>query len=133
MKGKDKNKETIATIIEAFNVVYHKLGYGFLEKVYENAMMVELEKACMQCTNQLPIKIYYDHQKIADFYADILVGEEVIIKIISEEKINPVDEKEMCNAMKATEIGTGVLLNFGPEPQHLIREMKMEVEEQVCG
>ena len=133
MKGKDKNKETTATIIEAFNTVSNKLGHGFLEEVYENAMMVELEKACMHCTNQLPIQIYYDQHKIADFYADILVGEEAIIKIISEEKINPANEKELCNAMKAAEIDTGVLLNFGPEPQHVIREMKQEVDERVCG
>ena len=128
MTASEKNKKIRDTIISSFHRVHNKLGYGFLEEVYEKALLIELEKACLSCINHTPVKVYYDHRKIGDFYADIIVGEDVIIKIISAEEIKPSDEKELLNTMKATGVSTGMVLNFGMQAHHVICEMKKEME-----
>ena len=128
MAGNKKDKSVHETIISSFQRVHRKLGHGFLEKVYVNALQIELEKACLNCLCHLPIQVYYDRQKISDFYADLIVDEEVIIKVVSADTIHPSDEKELLNTMKATEVSRGIVLNFGMQAQHVIREMEKEVE-----
>ena len=73
-------QETTDKIIKAFYSVYTKLGYGFLEKVYESAMIIELQKTGLHCIRQHPIKVYYEEIVIGDYYADIVVEGSIILE-----------------------------------------------------
>lgn len=104
-------------IIKAFYNVYNKLGYGFLEKVYEHALMIELPKLGLICKNQFPIKVYYDNKCIGEYFADIMVNNVVIIELKAAESLCEEHECQLINYLKATDIEVGLLLNFGKIPQ----------------
>ncbi len=112
-----KYKDITEKIIKAFYQVYNTLGYGFLEKVYENAMLIELRKLGLTATPQFPVKVYYEEQIIGEYFADILVDEKVIVEIKSAKSLAEGHEAQLLNYLKATEIEVGLLLNFGPEPE----------------
>lgn len=112
-----KYSEITDRIIKAYYNVYNQLGYGFLEKVYEHAMMIELAKLGLSSLNQFPIKVYYDQQPIGDYYADILIENLVIVELKAAENLCPEHECQLINYLKATELEVGLLLNFGKEPQ----------------
>ena len=112
-----KHSDITKRIINAYCQVYSQLGYGFLEKVYERAMMLELPKQGLKCNNQKNIKVFYEGIEIGDYYADIVVEKCVIIELKAVETIAPEHEVQLVNYLKATEIEVGLLLNFGPGPQ----------------
>ncbi len=112
-----KYKALTEKIIEIFFDVYNKLGYGFLEKVYENAMMVEFGKEGIHATSQSPIKVMYEKQVIGEYFADILVEDKVIVEIKASKKLALEHEAQLLNYLKATDIEVGLLLNFGPAPE----------------
>jgi len=113
-----KYSEITEKILKAFFIVYNKLGFGFLEKVYERAMVIELRKQNLTAETQKPIKVFYDDDIIGDYYADIIVNEVVIIELKAVEFIIPEHEVQLVNYLKATEIEVGLLLNFGNKPQY---------------
>ncbi|MBW1863872.1 MAG: GxxExxY protein [Deltaproteobacteria bacterium] len=76
-----KYQELTEKIIEIFYRAYNKLGYGFLEKVYENAMIIEFEKEGIHAVSQFAIKVFYENQIIGEYYADLLVDNKVIVEI----------------------------------------------------
>ena len=115
------HKEITGKILEAFFTVYNELGYGFLEKVYERAMQIELKKLGVSVTAQVPIPVYYDEILVGEYYADLLVENKVIVELKAANGIVDQFEAQLLNYLKATEIEVGLLLNFGPEPQHLRR------------
>lgn len=104
-------------IIKAYYKVYNKLGYGFLEKVYENALMIELKKSGLHCERQKPIEVFYDEISVSDYFADIIVNNCVIIELKAVESLLEEHECQLINYLKATDIEVGLLLNFGKEPQ----------------
>ncbi|GAB3970980.1 GxxExxY protein [Spirosoma terrae] len=104
-------------ILKAFYRVYNTLGYGFLEKVYENAMRIELLKLGLDCVTQQPIDVYYEQQKVGVYYADLIVNNCVIIELKAADGIVPEHEAQLTNYLKATDIEVGLLLNFGRQPQ----------------
>lgn len=109
------HKEVTGEILRVFYEVYNDLSYGFLENVYENAMMVELEKAGLHCEKQVPIKVFYKGVEVGLFFADILVEGCVILEL----KAGPLKvehEFQLLNYLRATEIEVGLLLSFGKEP-----------------
>jgi GxxExxY protein len=112
-----KHHEVTDRIIQAFYKVYKSLGYGFLEKVYENAMVIELRKETLNITPQSPIKVYYDEQIIGEYYADLLIDNKVIVEIKAAKCLAPEHEAQLLNYLKATDIEVGLLLNFGPQPE----------------
>ena len=112
-----KHKELTEEIIRIFYKVYNTLGYGFLEKVYENAMMIELRKSNIPATPQSPIQVLYEDKVVGEYFADILVDEKVIVEIKAVKNLNPEHEAQLLNYLKATEIEVGLLLNFGPKPE----------------
>ena len=112
-----KNKELTEKIIKIFYKVYNTLGYGFLEKVYENAMMIEFRKDDIPAVSQDPIKVNYEEEVIGEYFADILVDRKVIIEIKATKKLIPDHEAQLLNYLKATDAEVGLLLNFGPEPE----------------
>ena len=112
-----KHKELTEKIINIFYSVYNKLGYGFLEKIYENAMMIEFKKEGIDAVSQSAIKVFYEGKIIGEYYADILVDNKVIIEIKAAKRLVEENEAQLLNYLKATDIEVGLLLNFGTEPE----------------
>ncbi len=112
-----KQNELTEKIIAIFYKVYNKLGYGFLEKVYENAMMIELKKENFSATSQSPIKVVYEGEIIGEYYADMLVDNKVIVEIKAAKCLSGEHEAQLLNYLKATDIEVGLLLNFGPKAE----------------
>ena len=112
-----KHSEITEVIIKAFYNVYNKLGYGFLEKVYEKALAIECEKLGLECMFQCPIEVFYDNQVVGFYVADIIVNRFVIVEIKAASSITPEHEIQLINYLKATEIEVGILLNFGKKPE----------------
>jgi GxxExxY protein len=112
-----KHSELTDKIIKAFYNVYNTLGYGFLEKVYENSMVLELKKMGLDATSQKAIKVYYDAQEVGDYFADLVVNDCIIVELKSVESIGEQHEAQLINYLKASSIEVGLLLNFGKSPQ----------------
>jgi GxxExxY protein len=107
------HSDLTSIIIKAFYNVYNTLGYGFLEKVYENSMMIELKKQGLECKRQHPIEVFYENENVGDYFADILVENKVIVELKASKKIIPKYEAQLVNYLRATNIEVGLLLNFG--------------------
>jgi len=112
-----KHEEITNLIIKAFYKVYNTLGYGFLEKVYENAMRIELLEMGLFVEQQKRINVYYLSQMVGDYYADLEINELVIVELKAHEAIIEEHENQLINYLKATEIEVGLLLNFGKKPE----------------
>lgn len=104
-------------IIKAYYKVYNSLGYGFLEKVYHNSLLIELQTMGMECKSQYPIKVFYAKQQVGEYYADIVVENLVIIELKASELLVEENEFQLINYLKATEMEIGLLLNFGKKPE----------------
>ena len=107
------SKELIDIILTQFYRVYNDLGYGFLERVYQNALYFALTNEGLKCEVEKPIKVYHDGHVVGDYRADLLVEDCVILELKACEDINPAHEAQLINYLKATEIEVGYLLNFG--------------------
>jgi GxxExxY protein len=112
-----KHKDITEQIIKAFYTVYNTLGYGFLEKVYVNAMVIELRKLGLKVVPQAQIVVYYDGQKVGEYKADLLVEGAVIVELKAIRTLVPANEAQLLNYLKATLYEVGLLLNFGPKPE----------------
>jgi GxxExxY protein len=112
-----KHKSLTEKIIKVFYRVYNSLGYGFLEKVYESAMMIEFERDYLSAVSQFAIKVFYDNQIVGEYFADILVGNKVIVEIKATKSLALEYEAQLLNYLKATNKEVGLLLNFGPKPE----------------
>jgi len=104
-------------IISAFYKVYNTLGYGFLEKVYENALAFELKQEGLKVFQQKNIKVYYQKQAVGDYFADIIVNESVIMEIKAAEGLREEHKAQLINYLKATDKEIGLLLNFGKKAE----------------
>jgi GxxExxY protein len=108
-----KHKELTAKIIDCAYKVHKKLGFGFLESVYQNALMIELSNKGLRAEKEKKIKVKYDEQVVGDFTADVVVEEKVIIELKSVQQMHPAHEAQLINYLKATGIEVGLLINFG--------------------
>ena len=111
------HKNITDIILKSYYKVFNNLGYGFLEKVYENALFYELKKQGLVCEKQKTIKVYYDEIQVGEYYADIIVNECIIIELKAAESLAEEHEFQLINYLKATDIEVGLLLNFGKNPQ----------------
>jgi len=111
------HSELTEKIIKAFYTVYNKLGYGFLEKVYENALVIELKKSGLNIKQQQKINVYYDSSQVGEYFADLVINEVVIIELKAAEGLVEEHKNQLINYLKATDREVGLLLNFGKEPQ----------------
>lgn len=111
------HKNITDIILKSYYKVYNNLGYGFLEKVYENALLYELRNHGLDCEKQKPIKVYYEQIQVGEYYADIIVNECIILELKAAESIAEEHEFQLINYLKATEIEIGLLLNFGKNPE----------------
>jgi GxxExxY protein len=112
-----KHSEITEKIIKAYYKVYNSLGYGFLEKVYEKSMFIELNEMGLYPIRQKEIKVYYEGNEVGEYYADIIVNDCVIIELKAAEIIIEIHETQLVNYLKATDIEVGLLLNFGKKAE----------------
>lgn len=110
-------QELTSEIIQCFYKVYNTLGFGFLEKVYENAFYLELSNHGLNCRKQVPITVFYNGFTVGDYYADILVEDKIILELKATESLAEEHELQLINYLRATKVEIGLLLNFGKEPQ----------------
>jgi GxxExxY protein len=109
MEESYKHNELTENIIGAFYTVYNQLGFGFLEKVYERALLIELKKRGLLAQAQVPIKVYYAGEVIGNYFADILVENLVIVELKAGNGLIEEHEAQLLNYLKATEIEVGLL------------------------
>ena len=111
------HQELTSNIISCFYKVYNTLGFGFLEKIYENALYLEMINSGILCKKQVPITVFYHGIAVGDYYADIIVEDKIILELKAAEALVEEHEFQLINYLKATRIEIGLLLNFGKEPQ----------------
>ena len=109
------HEEITKSIIGAAFEVYRILGYGFLEKVYQKAMQVELLQRGLQSELEYPIKIHFRGVTVGDYYADLFVERKVIVELKVAKVYSPRDEAQLLNELKATGTEVGLLINFGSQ------------------
>ncbi len=107
------HREITEKIIYAFYKINNSLGYGFLEKVYENAMAIELRKMGLKVIQQKQIVVRYNDQVVGKYEADLIVSDMVIVETKAKESLREEHEAQLINYLKATDIEVGLLLNFG--------------------
>nr|WP_319572899.1 GxxExxY protein [uncultured Draconibacterium sp.] len=112
-----KYSDLTEAIIKCFYKVYTELGYGFLEKVYHNALLIELQNEELKVESQKPIKVSYQGDVVGEYYADIIVEDVVILELKATETVTEAHEFQLINYLKATDVEVGLLLNFGKKPQ----------------
>ncbi|MCK5268964.1 MAG: GxxExxY protein [Spirochaetes bacterium] len=117
IKNKLLNGSLTQKIIGAYYDVYNSLGYGFLEKVYENSMIIELNKIALQTTQQAKISVFYDGERVGNYFADIIVNQQIIVEIKAVDCLREEHKLQLLNYLKATKINVGLLFNFGKEPE----------------
>jgi GxxExxY protein len=117
MKQRFRHGELTQAIIGAYYDVYNALGYGFLEKVYENALAIEIRQLGFEVRQQAAINVYYAAQPIGQYYADLLVNDLVIVELKAVKSLAKEHEAQLLNYLKATSYEVGLLFNFGSEPK----------------
>ena len=108
---KDLSYQIIGLAME----VHRKLGYGFLEKVYENSLMILFRKEGIRSEQQYPIKVYFDRKVVGNYVADILIENKIIIELKCVEKINNIHKAQALNYLKATRMRLAIILNFAKD------------------
>jgi GxxExxY protein len=104
-------------IINAFCKVYNTLGFGFLEKVYENALALELRKRGLDVVSQVPVQVYYEGQPVGNYFADLLVQSLIILELKAASSIASEHGMQLVNYLKASRLEVGLVLNFGMKPE----------------
>ena len=111
------HNELTSLILKTFYDVYNELGYGFLEKVYQNALLIELKNKGLEVTSNQKIKVYYKGENVGDYYTDIIVNNTVILELKAAECIVEAFENQLLNYLRGTDCEVGLLLNFGKKPE----------------
>lgn len=93
--------------------VHSTLGYGFLEKVYENVLAIELNKNGLKIEQQKPLSVYYEGDLVGEYYIDLLVEDSIIVEVKTVKKLLDVHEIQVLNYLKGCRKEVGLLINFG--------------------
>jgi len=110
-------EELTGNIIRIFYKVFNALGYGFLEQIYHNALILELTAAGLKIETEKPIAVFYDGRVIGSFSCDLVVEDKVILELKAKERLHESHEAQLINYLRATQIEIGLLLNFGRTPE----------------
>lgn len=111
------HKDLTDSILKTFYDVYNELGYGFLEKVYQNSLYLELQSKGFDVEAQKQIKVYYKGQEVGVYYADLIVNDLIILELKATEYIVEEFEWQLLNYLRGTNKEVGLLLNFGKKPE----------------
>ncbi|BCR05286.1 hypothetical protein DESUT3_23550 [Desulfuromonas versatilis] len=112
-----EHSEISDLIICSFYNVYNRLGHGFLEKVYRNALQIEMEEKDLEVESEYPISVFYKETIVGEYFADLLVNNCIVIEVKSCRKLVSEHDAQLFNYLKATGRKVGLLLNFGPKPE----------------
>lgn len=113
MDTENEINELTEKIIGCAIVVSRSLGPGFLEKVYENALCIELRRASLNFEQQKVLTVFYDGEAVGDYFADVLVEGVVLIELKAVRAIEEAHQAQMLNYLKTTGLEIGLILNFG--------------------
>jgi GxxExxY protein len=120
----NKYSDVLEKIIGCAYRVYNKMGFGFLESVYEKCLLLELTKAGLRTESQQPITVRYDGEVVGEFVADLIVENDIIIELKSVRMISKIHEAQLVNYLVATGKPVGLLLNFAEEKVEVKRKVK---------
>ena len=112
-----KHQPITGSIIKAFYMVYNTLGHGFLERVYQASLAIEIRELGLTVAAEAPIQVHYRGRLVGDYYADLLVADKIIVELKAAQTLTDAHEAQLLNYLKATPYEVGLLLNFGPKPQ----------------
>jgi len=113
------HKELTDEILNAFYDVYNELGYGFLERVYQNSLFLELKARGLEVEAQKQIKVFYKSYEVGEYYADLVVEDLVILELKASEYVVKEFEYQLINYLKGTNMEVGLLLNYGKKPEFI--------------
>ena len=119
-----KDRELTEKIIGCAYKVYNRMGYGFLESVYEKCLLIELKKAGLSVTAQKPITVFYDNEVVGEFVADLIVEDTIILELKSVRRITRAHEVQLVNYLVATRKPIGLVINFGEQKVEIKRKVK---------
>uniref|UniRef100_UPI0040494C03 GxxExxY protein n=1 Tax=Flavobacterium sp. TaxID=239 RepID=UPI0040494C03 len=111
------HKNITDKILKAYFSVYNSLGYGFLERVYQNAMYFELKELGVNVEAQKQIKVYYKNQLVGEYFADLIIEDLIIVELKASELLMTAHRSQLYNYLKSTKMEVGLLLNFGSEAE----------------
>ena len=117
-------KDVTETIIGCAYRVYNKMGFGFLESVYQKCLLIELRKASLDTESQKPITVYYDNEIVGEFITDIIVNDTIILELKSVRRIIKAHEVQLVNYLVTTRKPVGLILNFGERKVEIKRKIK---------
>jgi GxxExxY protein len=112
-----KNEELSQKVIGVFYDVYNELGHGFLESVYENAMVIALRSKGFGVEQQYAVPVWFRGNRVGSFCADLVIERTIIVELKAVRSIDPSHEAQLLNYLRATDIEIGLLLNFGVKPE----------------
>ena len=118
-----KHMDLTEKIIGRAYHVYNKMGFGFLESVYEKCLLIDLKKARLKAEAQHPITVFYDDEVVGEFEADVIVEDAVILELKSVRRVVKAHEVQLVNYLTATKKDVGLIINFG--------ERKVEIKRKV--
>ncbi|MHC4998765.1 MAG: GxxExxY protein [Planctomycetota bacterium] len=118
------HKELVYEVVGCAMKVHRELGYGFLEKVYENSMMVLLNKKSIKAKQQFPVPVHFENVIVGEYFADFMIEDKILVELKTVEKITNVHFAQVLNYLKATGIKLGLLINFGPRKLEYERIVK---------
>ena len=110
-------EELTNAIIKTFYEVYNELGYGFLEKVYQNSLYLELKNKGLKVEAQKRIAVFYKGTEVGEYYADLIIEDTIILELKAADYIVKDFENQILNYLRATDCEVGLLLNFGRKPE----------------
>lgn len=113
------HKELTSEIIKVFYEVYNELGYGFLERVYQNALFYELQSRGFDVEAQRKITVYYKDLPVGDYFADMIVNNAIILELKACDILTKEFESQIINYLRSTKCEVGLLLNFGKKPEFI--------------
>jgi GxxExxY protein len=111
------HKNLSDAILKIYFDVYNELGYGFLEKVYQNAMYFELKSKGYKVEAQKQIKVFYKEQIVGEYFADLIIDDKITLELKACECLRDEHQAQLLNYLKATKVEVGILLNFGATPE----------------
>ncbi len=120
-----EHEELTKQIIGCAYKVYNKMGFGFLESVYEKCMVIELRKAGLKVRAQAPINVLYEDEVVGEYFADLFVENSVIVELKSMRRIVREHEVQLVNYLTATDTDVGLLLNFAPQKVEVKRKARV--------
>ena len=117
-------EEVTREIIGCAYRAYNKMGFGFLESVYEKCLLIELRKAGLKAESQKPITVFYDNEIVGEFVTDIIVNDIIILELKSARQIVKAHEVQLVNYLVATGKSVGLIINFGKRKVEIKRKLK---------